>query len=116
MSNEIIRGNLLSGDGMLTLMVLALDPGGVESAGLSRVIGDIQSTVDADLAGPGLTAQLTGAPIMQLEIRNAIERDREVLPPARRRTPGLAPAPAGKNPTTGTGVIRRRVPCRLLSR
>ena len=29
-----------------------------------------------DLAGTGLTAQLSGVPVMQLEIRNAVERDR----------------------------------------
>ena len=27
------------------------------------------------LAGSGLTAKMTGAPVMQLEIRNAVERD-----------------------------------------
>ena len=31
-----------------------------------------------DLAGTGLTAQLSGVPVMQLEIRNAVERDRLV--------------------------------------
>src|SRR6202007_1949402 len=33
---------------------------------------------DADLAGTGLKASLTGVPIMQLEIRNAVERDRVI--------------------------------------
>ena len=31
-----------------------------------------------DLAGTGLAAQLAGVPVMQLEIRNAVERDRLV--------------------------------------
>jgi uncharacterized protein len=78
MSNEIIRGKLLSKDGELTLMVLALDPDVVEGRQLTGVIGEIQKTLDEDLAGLDLKAHLTGAPVMQLEIRNAIERDRVV--------------------------------------
>jgi predicted RND superfamily exporter protein len=77
-SNEIIRGKLLSADGRLTLIVLALDPGAVRSARLSRIVRDIHQTADADLAGTSLKASLTGVPIMQLEIRNAVERDRVI--------------------------------------
>ena len=76
LNNEIIRGKLLSEDGDLTLIVLALDPAVVESSRLRDVIADIQKTIDDDLAGTGLTARLTGVPAMQLEIRNAVERDR----------------------------------------
>src|SRR5581483_1098928 len=75
-SNEIIRGKLLSPDGELTLAVLALDPAVVEGKGLSTVIGEIRKTVSQDLAGAGLKAELSGVPVMQLEIRNAVERDR----------------------------------------
>src|SRR6202140_2396406 len=78
MSNEIIRGKLLSEDGRLTLIVLALDPEIVASSRLRNVIGEIQKTIDDDLAGTGLTARLSGVPGMQLEIRNAVERDRLV--------------------------------------
>jgi hypothetical protein len=39
------------------------------------VIGRISSAVDEELKGSGLTAKMTGAPVMQLEIRNAVERD-----------------------------------------
>jgi uncharacterized protein len=76
MNNEIIRGKLLSEDGELTLIVLALDPDVVASSRLRDVIADIQKTIDDDLAGTGLTARLSGVPVMQLEIRNAVERDR----------------------------------------
>jgi predicted RND superfamily exporter protein len=75
-ANEIIRGKLLSEDGELALVVLALDPGVVEGKGLNDVVGEIRKAVDADLAGSGLKAQLSGVPVMQLEIRNAVERDR----------------------------------------
>jgi predicted RND superfamily exporter protein len=76
MANEIIRGKLLSEDGQLTLVVLALDPSVVESNRLSGTAGEIRKTMGEDLAGLGLNAQLSGVPVMQLEIRNAVERDR----------------------------------------
>ncbi len=75
-ANEITRGKLLSEDGELALIVLALDPAIVEGKGLSDAIGEIRKIVDEDLAGSGLKAQLSGVPVMQLEIRNAVERDR----------------------------------------
>src|ERR1700682_6421707 len=76
MNNEVVRGKLLSEDGELTLIVLALDPDVVASSRLRDVIANIQKTIDDDLAGSGLTARLSGVPVMQLEIRNAVERDR----------------------------------------
>jgi hypothetical protein len=75
LSNEIIRGKLLSEDGTLALVVLALDPAVVGGKGLDTVVGEIRKTMADDLAGTGLTAQLSGVPTMQLEIRNAIDRD-----------------------------------------
>ena len=75
-SNEIIKGKLLSDSGDLALIVVALDRKVVESKGLRRVVGEIQQTVDSELKGTDLVAQLSGAPVMQLEIRNAVERDR----------------------------------------
>jgi uncharacterized protein len=78
MANEIIRGKLLSSDGELTLIVLALDPAVVPGKGLRDVVGEIRKVVSDDLAGSGLKAELSGVPVMQLEIRNAVERDRLV--------------------------------------
>ncbi|WP_409566382.1 efflux RND transporter permease subunit [Methylobacterium sp. J-070] len=75
-SNEILKDKLLSSNGALTLMVLALAPDAVESDRLASIVGEIRSVVDTDLAGTGLKVQLTGVPVMQLEIRHAIERDR----------------------------------------
>ncbi len=76
LGNEIIRGKLLSNDGELTLVVLALDPSVVESNRLRGVVGEIRTKMAEDLAGAGLKAELSGVPVMQLEIRNAVERDR----------------------------------------
>jgi uncharacterized protein len=78
MSNEIIRGKLLSEDGELALVVLALDPDVVKGKGLRDVVGEVRKTVRDDLEGTGLKAELSGVPVMQLEIRNAVERDRLV--------------------------------------
>ncbi len=77
-SNEIIRGKLLSTDGKLTLIVLALDPDAVQSNRLTGIVRNIRQTAETDLAGSGLKTSLTGIPVMQLEIRNAVERDRVI--------------------------------------
>ncbi|WFU38548.1 MMPL family transporter [Bradyrhizobium sp. CB82] len=74
-SNEIIRGKLLSEDGTLALIVLSLDPEVVASSKLSKVVGDIRALMKEDLGDSGLSVQLSGVPVMQLEIRNAVERD-----------------------------------------
>src|SRR6478736_5140758 len=74
-TNEIIRGKLLSEDGTLALMVLSLEPSIVGSSSLTKVIADIRKIMADDLSGSGLNAQLSGVPVMQLEIRNAVKRD-----------------------------------------
>src|ERR1700743_3527148 len=74
-SNEIIRGKLLSEDGTLALIVLSLDPNVVQSNKLSTTIGDIRKLISQDMGDTGLKVELSGVPVMQLEIRNAVERD-----------------------------------------
>ena len=73
--NEIIRGKLLSEDGTLALVVLSLDPEIVKDNKLAKAVGDIRKIMKDDLADSGLNSQLSGVPVMQLEIRNAVERD-----------------------------------------
>jgi predicted RND superfamily exporter protein len=74
-NNEIIRGKLLSEDGTLALIVLSLDPEVVASNKLTKTVGDIRALMKEDLGETGLSVQLSGVPVMQLEIRNAVERD-----------------------------------------
>lgn len=74
--NRILDGKLLSTDGQLTLIVLALDPDVARSNGLKNTITDISDTVSGALNGTGLSVQLAGAPVMQQEIRDAVEQDR----------------------------------------
>src|SRR5437868_8391152 len=74
-TNEIIRGKLLSEDGTLALVVLSLEPEVVSSNKLGTVVGEMRKIMATDLSGSGLNAQLSGVPVMQLEIRNAVKRD-----------------------------------------
>ncbi|MCP3398198.1 MULTISPECIES: RND family transporter [unclassified Bradyrhizobium] len=74
-NNEIIRGKLLSEDGTLALIVLSLDPQVVASSKLTKTVADIRALMKEDLGDTGLNVQLSGVPVMQLEIRNAVERD-----------------------------------------
>jgi predicted RND superfamily exporter protein len=74
-SNEIIRGKLLSEDGTLALIVLSLEPDVVASSQLGKVVGEIRKLMKDDLGDTGLNAELSGVPVMQLEIRNAVEKD-----------------------------------------
>ena len=75
-SNDIIRGKLLSDDGDLALVVLALDPDVAASANSSKTIAEIRKTVHDDLDGTSLQGELSGVPVMQLEVHDAVERDR----------------------------------------
>ncbi len=73
--NEIVSGKFLSDDGTLAMAVLALDREAVGAEGNKAIIGGINELLRKELAPAGLKVQLTGAPVMQLEIRNAVERD-----------------------------------------
>ncbi|MEO0810093.1 MAG: efflux RND transporter permease subunit [Pseudomonadota bacterium] len=75
-NNEVVKGKFLSDDGRLALIVMALDRTVIAEKGTRGVINDIQRYAQAALADSGLQVKLTGAPVMQLEIRNAVERDR----------------------------------------
>jgi len=77
-TNDIVSGKFLSEDGQLALIVIALDREVVAERGAASVIGSIRKTAEQELSPLGLGVQLTGAPVMQLEIRNAVERDRLV--------------------------------------
>ena len=74
--NQIVAGKMLSDDGRLSLIVMALDRKAVGQAGLATVIAEIRGVLAENLDKTGLTTRLTGAPVMQLEIRNAVNRDR----------------------------------------
>ena len=74
-ANDIVKGKFLSDDGELAMIIIALDRKVVEEKTARVVIGEINTAVDEQLKDTGLVAKMTGAPVMQLEIRNAVERD-----------------------------------------
>jgi hypothetical protein len=76
MANEIIRDKMLSPDGKLTLMVLALEPAATGPDRLNKVVEEVRKEVKDQLEGTGLKGELSGVPVMQHEIRNAIQTDR----------------------------------------
>ncbi len=75
LTNDLIRGKLLSEDGKLALVVIALDPEVADSEKVGDVVPAIRKVITDDLRGAGLKAELSGVPVMRLEIRNAVERD-----------------------------------------
>jgi hypothetical protein len=74
-TNDIVKGKFLSDDGQLAMIIIALDREIVKEKTARVVIGEINKSVNDILSGSGLTAKMTGAPVMQLEIRNSVERD-----------------------------------------
>ena len=76
--NDIVKGKFLSPDGELALAVIALDRKAVQTQGAKEIIGAIGKQLREELAPVGLKSHMTGAPVMQLEIRNAVERDQLV--------------------------------------
>jgi uncharacterized protein len=74
-SNDIVRGKFLSDDGTLALGVIALDRAAIDKGDGKAIIEGIRKQAEASLKPAGLTVQLTGAPVMKQEIKNAIERD-----------------------------------------
>jgi len=77
-ANDIVKGKFLSPDGELALAVLALDRKAVQEQGAKTIIGNIGRDLRKELEPVGLRSHMTGAPVMQLEIRNAVERDQLV--------------------------------------
>lgn len=75
-ANELINGKLISPDGTLALIVLALQPDAASSKRSAPIIAEIRKTIAEDLAGSDLKGELAGVPVMQLEIHNSVESDR----------------------------------------
>ena len=75
-ANEILRGKLVSEDGNLALIVMAIEPEVTRTGELRNLVAETRKLAAENLEAVGLSAQLSGVPIMQLEIRTAVERDR----------------------------------------
>ena len=78
-TDPLIKGKFYAkagNDGELAIFVLSLNLKTREERGLRAVIDEIQSTTNAALKDRPVTVRYTGAPMMQLEIRESIARDR----------------------------------------
>jgi predicted RND superfamily exporter protein len=76
LTDKIVGEKMISKDGTLALIVMALDRDMVQKEGLKKIIASIRTAVDEQIAGSDMKAQLSGPPVMQLEIRNAVLTDR----------------------------------------
>jgi len=81
-NHPLLEGKFLSiggdaGDD-LTILVVSLNQAALTHNGLAPSIASVEQTVADVLKDIPLKASLSGAPVMQLEIRSAIERDRIV--------------------------------------
>ena len=77
-ANELINGKLISPDGTLALVVLALEPNMASSSKSGAIVQQIRDAMNSDLQGSDLKGELAGVPVMQLEIHNSVERDRVI--------------------------------------
>ncbi|MEO0620058.1 MAG: MMPL family transporter [Pseudomonadota bacterium] len=78
LANPLIEGKLVArgSDGDLVLFVISLNKSDFEQRGLSESVGEVRALVADILGDAPVNVQLAGAPVMQLEIREAIARDR----------------------------------------
>lgn len=80
LNHPLISGKLLSdagdGGGQLTLLIISLKDEILREQGLSPSIREIEQLAHEIIGPTGMRVQLAGAPVMQLEIRDAIRRDR----------------------------------------
>ncbi len=82
-SHPLITGKLLSekdAEGtQISLIQLTLQNGIVDNANLKTVVAEIKKIIDETIEGSSLSYELAGTPVMQMEIRNAIKKDRLVF-------------------------------------
>ncbi|MGI9384485.1 MAG: efflux RND transporter permease subunit [Methyloligellaceae bacterium] len=79
LAHPLIGGKLLSdtdGKSQLTLLIISLKRDLIKQEGIFPLIREIDQISRELLEPTGLSVQLAGAPVMQLEIRDAIQRDR----------------------------------------
>ena len=82
-AHPLIMGKLLSekdkNGEQISLMQLTLKDGTTEQAGLTEAVKNIRTNIEEAIKDTGLTYQLAGTPVMQMEVRDAIKRDRLVF-------------------------------------
>ena len=76
LNDRIVGGKMISRDGTLALLVMALKREEAQKQGLAKIISQIRETIKEQLGGTDLHVRLSGPPVMQQEIRNAVLSDR----------------------------------------
>lgn len=77
--HPLLNGKLLTvpeGQAPLTVLIVSLKKKAVASLGLGSTVGEIKTLAEETLGGTGLRVHLAGAPVMQQELRDAVQRDR----------------------------------------
>jgi len=78
-SHPLLDGKLLTTAGdqsPLTILIVSLDKSAVAGDGLNAAISDLKTLANESLAGTGLRVTMAGVPVMQADLRGAIESDR----------------------------------------
>ncbi|MEZ5773884.1 MAG: MMPL family transporter [Hyphomicrobiaceae bacterium] len=78
-AHPLARGKLIGRDaegGGLLLLVVSLEPAVIASEGLKSAVATVEKTAREALAGAPVRLSIAGGPALQLEIRQAIRRDR----------------------------------------
>lgn len=82
LEHPLIGDKLLSKrdeNGQLALLVISIDPKVSGNSGLKRAIEEIEQLAHEVIDPTGMTVRLAGAPVMQLEVRTALKRDRLIF-------------------------------------
>lgn len=78
-THPLLDGKLLTtppGEAPLTVMIVSLDRDAVAGKGLNATVDEIKTLATDTLAGTGLRVTMAGVPVMQADLRAAIESDR----------------------------------------
>jgi predicted RND superfamily exporter protein len=78
-AHPLLDGKLLTtpeGQTPLTILIVSLNKSSVAGDGLNAAVNEIKALASESLGGTGLSVRMAGVPVMQADLRGAIENDR----------------------------------------
>lgn len=78
-AHPLVRNRLVSADGHTVLFNVQLDPDMTDGPSLRAAVDALRATAEADLAPHGLSARMTGAPVMRAELDEINAREQLML-------------------------------------
>jgi len=78
-THPLLKGKMLSapeGQAPLTVLIVSLDKAAVAGDGLNAAVEEVKTLATETLSGTGLAVNLAGVPVMQADLRGAVESDR----------------------------------------